>query len=248
MENPGLGPKKWLAGMVTALTLLFLSGTYAGAYPTLAPVANDLWDVSQGIAIGNLSSIHGNSLKGYMFGQGYDNVHPADPTGPAAVRGLYQATVFGDNYPTNPSPDLNKHFIEWTTANPVTVDNFNLFGYSDTGGLGRRSFDSFTLRAKLNSGDAWTEIYSCTISAIQYAATNDADWGGIVYWLSLSDNVDTIMQAQYFRAEFHGHYGGWGPRVVELDAFAAPIPIPGAVWLLGSGLLGLAGLRRFRKS
>jgi len=27
-----------------------------------------------------------------------------------------------------------------------------------------------------------------------------------------------------------------------------PVPIPGAVWLLGSGLAGLAGLRRFRKN
>jgi len=27
-----------------------------------------------------------------------------------------------------------------------------------------------------------------------------------------------------------------------------PVPIPGAVWLLGSGLVGLAGLRKFRKS
>ena len=26
------------------------------------------------------------------------------------------------------------------------------------------------------------------------------------------------------------------------------VPLPGAVWLLGSGLLGLAGFRRFRKS
>jgi len=28
---------------------------------------------------------------------------------------------------------------------------------------------------------------------------------------------------------------------------ATPVPIPGAIWLLGSGLLGLAGWRRFRK-
>jgi hypothetical protein len=27
-----------------------------------------------------------------------------------------------------------------------------------------------------------------------------------------------------------------------------PVPVPGAVWLLGSGLLGLTGFRRFRKS
>jgi hypothetical protein len=30
--------------------------------------------------------------------------------------------------------------------------------------------------------------------------------------------------------------------------FGTTVPVPGAVWLLGSGLLGLVGLRRFRKS
>jgi hypothetical protein len=36
---------------------------------------------------------------------------------------------------------------------------------------------------------------------------------------------------------------------VDFQATASPVPIPGAVWLLGSGLIGLVGLRRkfFRK-
>jgi len=42
--------------------------------------------------------------------------------------------------------------------------------------------------------------------------------------------------------------GGDGSySVSELQAYGAPVPLPGAVWLLGSGLLGLAGWRRFRK-
>jgi hypothetical protein len=38
------------------------------------------------------------------------------------------------------------------------------------------------------------------------------------------------------------HYG-----VIEVP-FPHVVPLPGAVWLLGSGLLGLVGWRRFRKS
>lgn len=37
-----------------------------------------------------------------------------------------------------------------------------------------------------------------------------------------------------------------GTKLAEIDGFAdvAPVPIPGAVWLLGSGLAGLIGIRR----
>lgn len=38
---------------------------------------------------------------------------------------------------------------------------------------------------------------------------------------------------------------GQGPRIYAQGDFV--VPIPGAVWLLGSGLIGLAGLRKWRK-
>ena len=45
-----------------------------------------------------------------------------------------------------------------------------------------------------------------------------------------------------------GYYEGDGDthgNANFIDAFGAnPVPIPGAVWLLGSGLLGLLGIRR----
>jgi hypothetical protein len=34
------------------------------------------------------------------------------------------------------------------------------------------------------------------------------------------------------------------PPVLTVTAEAAPVPIPAAVWLLGSGLAGLVGMRR----
>ncbi|MBW2102159.1 MAG: hypothetical protein JRH05_05695 [Deltaproteobacteria bacterium] len=50
---------------------------------------------------------------------------------------------------------------------------------------------------------------------------------------------------QYIKVEgLEGFSGG------EVDAFSdvAPVPIPGAVWLLGSGLLGLFGIKRRNKA
>lgn len=55
--------------------------------------------------------------------------------------------------------------------------------------------------------------------------------------------VHNLEWIQYIKVEgVQGFAGG------EIDAFAdvAPVPIPGAVWLLGSGLAGLMGIRRFR--
>lgn len=40
----------------------------------------------------------------------------------------------------------------------------------------------------------------------------------------------------------------WSWRASSGSASANPVPLPGAVWLLGSGLLGLGGWKRFRKS
>ncbi len=51
----------------------------------------------------------------------------------------------------------------------------------------------------------------------------------------------------YFEGDLVDGNGKWGLDnvIVEID----PVPIPGAVWLLGSGLIGLVGLRRkFRKA
>jgi len=61
-------------------------------------------------------------------------------------------------------------------------------------------------------------------------------------------NLGTIMLANMFDAPL----SGWGenkPFVifdnVEVGS-TSPVPIPGAVWLLGSGLLGLLGFKRRR--
>lgn len=35
---------------------------------------------------------------------------------------------------------------------------------------------------------------------------------------------------------------------IEISGLGTPIPVPGAVWLLGSGLVGLMGLRRWRRN
>jgi len=57
--------------------------------------------------------------------------------------------------------------------------------------------------------------------------------------------LPTVISTDKLRFTATGGDGSYS--VSELQAYGAPVPLPGAVWLLGSGLLGLAGWRRFRK-
>ena len=62
----------------------------------------------------------------------------------------------------------------------------------------------------------------------QMGAVNAGEWG----YFSAS-NVSKFDSFHYYWAKFNG---------------GTPIPIPGAVWLLGSGLIGIVGVRRkFKK-
>jgi hypothetical protein len=61
---------------------------------------------------------------------------------------------------------------------------------------------------------------------------------------SFFDGIMSNVTAFWIRGEYIS-----GPEAEGLDnvKLNAPVPIPGAVWLFGSGLLGLTGWRRFRK-
>jgi hypothetical protein len=54
-------------------------------------------------------------------------------------------------------------------------------------------------------------------------------------------NTDAAGYYQLFSTAAHT---GYGFGSIQVDVSAAPVPIPAAVWLLGSGLIGLVGIRR----
>lgn len=85
-----------------------------------------------------------------------------------------------------------------------------------------------------------------TFSTIQ----NDPDIFMGEIWYEESIDFTNPVIAQYIRVKSSTVPGAGdnAKAVGELQAIGYAVSIPGAVWLLGSGLLGLVGLRRkFRK-
>jgi hypothetical protein len=88
---------------------------------------------------------------------------------------------------------------------------------------------------------------------------------GTTYWLVIHDingHARVTFSPTYAAnlganlPETHNNYQspdtyfgmGGGPLMFQVTTSTAPVPIPAAVWLLGSGLVGLIGIRRkFRK-
>ncbi len=86
------------------------------------------------------------------------------------------------------------------------------------------------------------------------ASTDDpyAQWGtwgdgnGLGDWYpnAAGYNVELLADGQLEGINAIAWFGG-DPNAYYLDVpLAAPVPVPAAVWLLGSGLIGLMGLRR----
>ena len=134
-----------------------------------------------------------------------------------------------------------------TWALPTTVDNYSTsYGYPN--GAGGNPSQSSSQMAQLFygnlgqvAGSSITTIHNSSYALFNQVRSDDVYWSGAEY--SASPPV-----AWYF-------YTGDGGQSISdksFDGYAlavspgqvSAVPVPGAAWLLGSGLMGLAGLRR----
>jgi hypothetical protein len=164
------------------------------------------------------------------------------------------STLFADY-----EPEGTTHWVEWQTADIITLRSFNLVaGHDDIyqRDINYRGFTDFRLFAWDNTSSNWSEIYT-------YQTDTDGNGyydGGPTYtnynMLELTVNLASPVVAQHFRAEFDqagGPGNASGPRILELDGYdtyfgATPVPEPASMLLFGSGLAGLFGTRLRRKN
>lgn len=97
-----------------------------------------------------------------------------------------------------------------------------------------------------------TDVYQLGCKYIQgYGEQYDLDDLGLDK-ISYVRILDVVGDGNYLDSNSHiiyDAYPTWGSAGFDLDAVGvlhqgSPVPIPGAVWLLGSGLLGIVGIRR----
>jgi hypothetical protein len=111
--------------------------------------------------------------------------------------------------------------IRWTSPVAGTVSIQGTFGAGDI------FAESYYIAQKNSATWLWSMLNTSNSETFNLTAT-----------VAAGDTIDFIVGQNYM-------YGN-----TPLDARINTVPLPGAVWLLGSGLLGLAGLGRwkFKKS
>lgn len=195
--------------------LHMLNRSAVTAIPTLAtclalaaadgpkPTNEDLWDIRQGTVVTRHSAVDNcgrNPATPYdirqIFGGGADDCD-----------GEMGNILYSD---TTTAGFVN--FVEWETAEPVTVRSFNLWAASD-GIDNHREMAEFRLLAKSPASESFDLVLH------EFRPAHPYQYASGVHGLLVSTDIKPVT-ARQFRAEFKNPDPFvFAPRIIELDGF-----------------------------
>ena len=138
----------------------------------------------------------------------------------------------------------------------ATVSNYKEFGYMDFDAItdpADLTITSATLKISTNANGWWDDLYAYTDNwygtGLSYLGSLD---GGVEMFSLSSDLFDEILAGISFKAWFSKWNEDvfWAQLTVngEYCPPVSEVPVPAAVWLLGSGLMGMTAMRRRKKT
>lgn len=157
------------------------------------------------------------------------------------------------NTPVNPTSDTYGHtFTGPTTAFSGVYGFFDDYIFTITGATANSISTTIDLGTMLQITNFQERLYN--YSTNPGITTGPAIGGSIDAWTSPIGTVGTVAvlpttllapgtYVLQMRGNVTGTFGGSYAGTMNF----APVPLPAAVWLFGSGLLGLGGLARRRK-
>jgi len=144
-------------------------------------------------------------------------------TGQGRFVGAYTSALAATQFSDEPSSTQTTNSASSTNSWFLALNaNSPNTGYKGTSGQGLQAASSFSLTSGGNGAALGTDLYLVEVANYSDANTTDAN----IYQSATAINISTS-----------GIISGFQP---------AAVPVPAAVWLLGSGLVGLFGISRRR--
>lgn len=212
----------------------------------------------------NIDGIHANASINYaggaapLVGTGIsvDSISGHAANG-SLVQGPFAVTGFASGIPINPpNPPITSGILDFTTGNLTShvagsnvwdfagggsikiTGGINAIGIADSAVLLSGSFKSAEVTRMGNKfniaiGD-FTDEKDCVLARYFFGITSTPTSGLVG---GFTGNLNLSFYATGVDSFF-------STSVLSGDVTNTPVPLPGAVWLLGAGLVGLVGVRR----